>query len=83
MQTPLRDSPVFCWNVALILLLTLTTALAVTPLWSPAFTVVCYLAGVWSACFVYVILTTRSSRTGLDRATPPDQMGADFMEEAA
>lgn len=58
MQSLLRDSPMFCWNATFILFLTLLTALAVMPPSSPEFLIVCYLAGLWSACFMYAIFVT-------------------------
>lgn len=82
MQILLRDSIAFCWNVTLIFLLTLLTAWAVTPPSNPALLIGCYLAGLWSACFMYAILVTRWSRSTLDVA-PSDQTDAEFMKQVA
>lgn len=58
MQILLLDWLALCWNIALVLLLTL---LILAPLWSPAFKIACCVAVVWPVCFMYVILATRSN----------------------
>ena len=76
--TPLW-SPAFriaCCAAVLLLLI-------VMPLWGPAFKIVCCMAAVWPVCFIYVILATRSRRSGLHGAAPPDQTGAGFRKDAA
>jgi hypothetical protein len=83
MQILLRDSIGFCWNVTLIFLLTLLTAFAVTPRSSPVFLGIYYLAGLWSACFMYAILLWREPRHIGHSGAPPDQADAEFMKEAA
>jgi hypothetical protein len=78
MQSQLRDSVVFCWNITLILLLTLGTAWAVMPPSSSTFLVVCYLAGLWSACLMYTIFVTTWGRSTSDTAAD-----VVFLQEAA
>jgi hypothetical protein len=58
MQALLLNWLALCWNIALVLLMTL---LILTPLWSPAFDIACCVAMVWPACFMYVILAARSN----------------------